>query len=155
MTDREEIQDVLTRYALGVDRQDLELLAASFTDDVHIELEGTGDIVGMRQLRAVFGGWAGLSSMPGLETFELVVSTHTIGMILFEIHDDVANTESYCTVQLVGRRGAENIALVRGIRYLDELTRGADGWKIRKRYHSVDWMYEAPASIMSTTRLER
>ena len=52
ISDRIEIDDLLTRYATGVDRKDWDLWETCFTDDARIDYTAFGGIAGAFQKRA-------------------------------------------------------------------------------------------------------
>jgi hypothetical protein len=43
--------------------------------------------------------------------------------------------------------GEPDRLIVRGVRYLDELRREGDEWRISRRYHTADWAFETTASL--------
>ena len=49
VADRLEIQEVLARYARGVDEHDWDLYRSVFTDDAHIDYTSAGFVAGPRE----------------------------------------------------------------------------------------------------------
>src|SRR5262249_46802673 len=112
MTDREAIVELLMRYAAGIDRNDIDEIAACFTDDVYSDLEGSmPDVVRMTQLRNPLGR-QGIKQMSELGVFELVISPHMIGTQLVAVDGDTATSEAYCIASPIGRRDGADVALV-------------------------------------------
>ncbi len=127
LVDRAAIQELLTRYAHGVDRRDLNLVAACFTPDAAYEGSlGSGTIdVALDALR---------DRMPRYRT-----TMHFLTNVLIELDGDRANSETYALVyhRLEGEDEDEDFIV--GVRYLDEVTRFADGWRITRRRTSMEF----------------
>lgn len=137
VADRLEILDVVTRYCTAIDQRDFERLRECFTPDVHAtyqdrELEpGVGALVDF--VRGV-----GPTVYP-VDVVEIVLSTHTVGNHTANVHGDRAWAETYVTACLVDRPVDGLRMRTRGVRYIDELTRTTDGWRIHRRTHVCDW----------------
>ena len=127
LLDRAAIHDVLLRYARGVDRKDLDLVAACFTPDAAYEgALAHGTIAeALARLR---------DSMARYDS-----TMHFIGNQLIEINGDTASSETYAVAyhRLTGD-SAPTLFTV-GVRYLDELVRDANGWRIRRRVVKMEW----------------
>jgi hypothetical protein len=130
LMDRAAIHDVLLRYARGVDRKDLDLVASCFTPDATYE----GAL-------ASGSARAALAALP--ERMARYASTmHVIGNHLIELDGDRATSEAYA-IAFHRRAGATEPAdLVVGIRYVDELVRRGDRWQIRRRVVHREWTRE-------------
>jgi len=127
LADRAAIQDVLLRYARGVDRRDLNLVASCFTPDASYEgalASGTiGDALARLRDRVT----------------QYEATMHFIGNQLIEIHADTARSETYAIAyHRLTDQGVGKLFTV-GVRYLDELTRGRDGWHIHRRVVATEW----------------
>ena len=121
LLDRAAIQDVLLRYARGVDRKDLALVAACFTPDAAYE----GALARLIERMAVW------------ET-----TMHVMANQLIELAGDQAHSETYAVAYHRAPGGRE---LVVGVRYLDDLVRRDDGrWLIARRVVATDWQREIP-----------
>ncbi|MDX2166959.1 MAG: nuclear transport factor 2 family protein [Deltaproteobacteria bacterium] len=127
LLDRAAIQDLLARYAHGVDRRDLDTVAACFTPDAGYQGSlGTGTIaVALDALR---------DRMPRYRT-----TMHFLTNVLIELHGDRASSETYALVyhRLEGEDEDEDFVV--GVRYLDELTRFPDGWRITRRRTAMEF----------------
>ena len=125
--DRAAIRDVLVRYAHGVDRRDLDAVAACFTPDAAYKGSlGEGSIdVALTALRERMGQYA--STM------------HFLGNQLIELAGDSATSETYAIAyhQLQLEDGRKNMAV--GVRYLDSLRRTDQGWRICRREVQLEW----------------
>ena len=131
LEDREEIRDVVIRYATALDSRDWTLLAEVFAPD------GAAD----------YGALAGTPTGP-TEIAEacrqvlagLDASQHMLGNIAVDADgSDRATATSYFRAQhyLVGDNGA-NTYVVAGV-YTDRLRRTADGWRIDYRTLTPTW----------------
>ena len=118
---RQEVADLLVRYATGIDRRDWELLRSCFTDDCVADY---GDI----------GTWNG-----GDEITEWMRNTHEpLGHSLHRITNptvaasgDAVTARSYVDAIVLGpdnARGAQAVGY-----YDDVVVRTDDGWKIARR----------------------
>ena len=121
LADRAAIQDVLLRYARGVDRRDLDLVSSCFVPDASYEGALASGTIGdaLARLRERMGRYE--STM------------HFIGNQLVELHGDTASSETYAVAyHRLTEAGIAKLFTV-GIRYLDELVRASDGWHISRR----------------------
>jgi ketosteroid isomerase-like protein len=128
LVDRAAIQDVLHRYARGVDRKDLTLVASCFTPDAVYEgslARGTVQEA-LARLETRFAAW---------ET-----TMHLMANQLIDLAGDQAHSETYAVAYHRGPGGE----LVVGVRYLDDLVRRDGRWLISRRVVALDWQRETP-----------
>ena len=127
LLDRAAILDLLTRYAHGVDRRDLALVAGCFTPDAAYEGSlGRGGIsVALDALR---------ERMPRYRATMHFLTNHAI-----ELQGDRATCETYALVyhRLEGEDEDEDFVV--GVRYLDDLVRLPDGWRISRRRTAMEF----------------
>jgi len=130
LADREAIRELLHRYALAVDRKQIDAVASCFTPDCAYEgALGTGTIGhALRALELAFERYAR--------------TMHMIGTQELRIDGDTAHVETYCVAYHV-RMGGGHLTV--GVRYLDDLVRGPDGWRIHRRVVRSDWTRDEPA----------
>lgn len=124
--DRQEIADVLVRYATGVDQRDWTQFRTCFTDDCVADY---GDI----------GVWNGADAITAWMEQAHRDCGHTLHRITNQvIGADGDGARARCYVDAVVMM-AGNQSGVRAVGfYDDELVRTADGWKVaRRRYTSV------------------
>jgi hypothetical protein len=118
-----DIQGVLQRYARAVDRDDWTLLRSCYHDGA-IDEHGryNGDIDGLIK-------WL-QGEMPRYES-----TMHCIHNMLVEVHGDRAVAETYCIAYHRVRPDQNGIQQDRvlGVRYVDQLSRDARGWRISHR----------------------
>lgn len=127
LADRAAIQDVLLRYARGVDRRDLELVASCFTPDASYEgALASGTIAAaLERLRDAMARYDG--------------TMHLVGNQLIEVDGDSARSETYAVAyhRLTGT--TEATLFIVGVRYLDDLVRDGDEWHICRRVVKTEW----------------
>lgn len=126
LLDRAAIQDVLLRYARGVDRRDLAIVAACFAPEAAYDgALARGTIA---------------QALPALaRAFTRYASTmHFIGNQLIELDGDRARSETYTVAyhRLLEPPPRDRTV---GIRYEDELARTGSGWCIVRRVVRLDW----------------
>lgn len=124
MVDREVRQDVvevMVRYATGIDRRDWQLFRSCFTEDCEADY---GDI----------GTWRGADAITDWMECTHAACGHTMHRITNEAispHGDGAIARSYVDALIMG---PDNQTGVRAAGYYDdELVRTPEGWRIAKR----------------------
>jgi hypothetical protein len=137
LLDRLEIQDVVNRYARGLDRHDDDILRSVFHEDA---VDNHGPWVGPRE---AFVAWANGPCHAHTNAHMHQITTHNC-----EIDGDVAHTESYC--QWVHRLKDEETVTVGGGRYVDRLEKRDGEWRIVVRRLILDYFYEAKGSVYGT-----
>ena len=125
---RAEIQDLIARYAVAIDTRDFHAVRACFAEGA----------------RATYGGVESPSGRDAIvdwlaANLTAVASTHLLAPPLIELHSDRAETVTAAIAVLIEERDGELVARTRGLRYSDQLERGADGWKIIRRVHEALW----------------
>lgn len=130
LADRQEITDVLYRYAWALDHHDWELLRSCFTADAvadFLELGGVNE--GIDAIVALISG-----VLSGLDA-----SQHLIGNPLASIDGDTATATCYLQAQHVftGAPGGDHFLV--GGTYADRLVRTPDGWRIQHRTLHATW----------------
>jgi len=127
---KDEIRDVLMRYARGVDRGDPDLISSCFFPDSvddHGGIELTGTEAGPR-----FTSSRKLSSSGQ-------AGQHFQGNITIQLEGDKAYTETYTVSFLIVERDGAEYTRYRGLRYLDRFERRNGEWKIAYRVVVDDW----------------
>jgi ketosteroid isomerase-like protein len=127
LLDRHAIRDLVTRYACAVDRRDFDAVAACFTPDAETDytyFRGPIAVV-LEKIRAGVNGFA--------------MTMHVLGNHLAEVRGDEATSETYAVCYHRRPGVPDGAQLVVAMRYLDELVRTTDGWRIRRRHATVEW----------------
>jgi 3-phenylpropionate/cinnamic acid dioxygenase small subunit len=126
---REEIRQVLARYARAVDRADRDQVRSCFHPDAHDDhgvVEGTVDDL-MRGYEVLLHGFD--STM------------HFLGNEYIDVHGETADVETYCIAfhrqQATPERSTRDLVL--GIRYVDRFERRDGDWRIADRQVVFDW----------------
>jgi ketosteroid isomerase-like protein len=132
ISDRLEILDLIGRYAQSIDDADVDGIMACFTENAEFALHGGAEIMRGSELRDFFArilGWAS-----GGKTM------HLMGQTTLELQAGVASGRT-TAVSFLNRSPA--IRSVRGLRYRDTFVKVEAGWRIAKRYHDIDWQFDA------------
>jgi ketosteroid isomerase-like protein len=119
LADRDEIRDCLNRYARGLDRHDVDLIASSFHEDAFVHDPAFSSVDG-------FAAWANEHHLGRWMAHQHFQSNETITIT----GEDVAHCETYCL--LLGRREGGDVDMI-GARYIDRVERRAGRWAIAER----------------------
>ena len=142
ISDRLELQQLVTDYANAIDARDFARLDHLFTPDAHIDYTAMGGIAGpYPKIRA----W-----LPeALKPFPAYM--HFIGNLSFEIDGDSATGQIACMNPMVipnAEGGTDTMFL--GLWYHDRYVRTNDGWRISERvekkcydFNMPEWMKKA------------
>lgn len=137
MSDRLEIQDLLTRYCDAIDSRDWDLLDTVFTPDARIDYAETGGAAGSYpEIKA----W-----LPrALERFPAY--QHMVAAPRLVIDGDAATSRTILFNPMVHRdeAGQEQVFFI-GLWYRDRLVRTAAGWRIAERYEEMAYAHNVPA----------
>ncbi|HEY3996465.1 MAG TPA: nuclear transport factor 2 family protein [Mycobacterium sp.] len=126
MTDRQDISDVLVRYATGIDRRDWPLFRTVFTDDCALDY---GEI----------GTWNGVDAVTEFMQQAHAMAGHTLHRLTNQaiaVDGDKATARTYIDGLIMFKDNDSGVNTV-GF-YDDDLVRTGDGWRIaRRRYTQV------------------
>jgi 3-phenylpropionate/cinnamic acid dioxygenase small subunit len=118
---RQDIAEVLVRYATGIDRRDWDLFRTCFTTDVHAEYGGIAT-------------WDGVDAITGYMADAHAGMGHTmhqLSNLAISVDADAAVARCYVDAVLMAPDGQTGLNPV-GF-YDDELVRTGEGWRIRRR----------------------
>ena len=121
-TDREQISDVLVRYATGIDTRNWVLFRTCFTPDVRADY-------------GAIGQWTDVDGITEFMTAAhqgMVATKHMISNVAADVDLDVASVVSYVHVVLVLAEDPPSWIDAVG-HYVDRFVRTADGWRIGER----------------------
>jgi len=132
---RQQIADVIYRYARGIDRMDFDLVRSCYHPDAYDDHGAfAGDVEQFIAAAAAF-----------LERW--TATQHFMGNMLIEIEGERARAETYA-VAYHRREDADGNGKddVMGIRYVDRFERRAGAWKIAHRVVATEWRRVDPVS---------
>jgi 3-phenylpropionate/cinnamic acid dioxygenase small subunit len=124
--DRQDIADLLVRYATGIDRRDWALFRTVFTDDCELDY-------------GVIGAWQGVDAVTDFMEQVHALAGHTmhrLSNLAIMVDGEKATARTYIDGLIMA---ADNTSGVNAIGfYDDEIVRTEDGWRIaRRRYTQV------------------
>ncbi len=125
---RQEIADVILRYARGIDRMDFELVRSCYHPDAYDE---HGSMKGGVE-----------DFIDGCRSFlpRFAATQHFMGNMLIEVDGDVARAETYAVAYhrelLADDSGRDDVW---GIRYVDRFELRDGAWKIAYRVVAQEW----------------
>ena len=129
LIDRQDILDVLHQYVHGCDRSNEPRIAEVYLPgamDNHGLFQGTGEEL------AKFV----CDSNPQYTTM-----SHLLGQSTIHIDGDKAGAETYFNATIARMDGEVRIVDMMGGRYVDQLERHDDKWKISDRVCTCEWSY--------------
>lgn len=141
LEDRASIEDLVVRYFLAADGDDLAGVGDSFTDDATFSSSGSINATGR----------AGIVEFIAGARKHMGLTVHTPNYVLCTFHDD-DHASGLVGAHLELVLGGQS--LFGAVRYEDDYIRGADGWKISRRdmrtIHIAPWA-EVGTSLASGT----
>jgi 3-phenylpropionate/cinnamic acid dioxygenase small subunit len=121
VSEREEIADVLLRYATGIDRRDWPLFRTVFTDDCQLDY---GEV----------GNWNGVDAVTEFMEQAHAMAGHTMHRLtnqVIAVDRDTAQARTYVDALIMV--GDSNSGVNAAGFYDDDLVRTADGWRVARR----------------------
>jgi 3-phenylpropionate/cinnamic acid dioxygenase small subunit len=119
--DRQDISDVLLRYATGIDRRDWSLFRTVFTDDCELDY---GEV----------GSWHGVDAVTEFMQQAHAIAGHTMHRLtnqVIAVDGDSAQSRTYVDALIM--LSANNSGVNAAGFYDDELVRTEQGWQIARR----------------------
>ena len=135
MSDRLEIQDLLTRYSHHIDSQNFEGLDDIFVADAFIDYT------------AVRGQKGTLPEIKDYLSAALVPFTgmqHMLGLPEIKIEGDVADVRTICFNPMVLEMEGEQKVFFVGVWYVDEMVRVGGNWRIKTRREELSYFHNLP-----------
>ena len=132
ISDRLEIDDLLTRYATGVDRKDWDLWETCFTSDAFIDYSAFGGTSGgVKEVRA----WLEKTMAMFPTSQHMVINRELV------IDGDAATCRAgfYNPMTLPEGEGGGTLLWFDGGYYCDDLVRTDEGWRIKKRVEEFSY----------------
>ena len=122
LSDRLQIDDLMIRYATGIDTKDWDLFRSCFTADVDADYGPIGHWHGVEEITAFMVD--AHRTMPR--------TNHMMSNIMVRLDGDTATARTYVHVVLIAN--AEPRTVIDSVgSYDDDLVRTADGWRIARR----------------------
>lgn len=137
VADRQELRELVERYAVVTDRRNLAALGALFTPDAVLETPGGGE---KRGREAITGLLLVLDS-------KYYLSMHFVGNHVVDFLEDGAVGETYCIAHHIYKVDEVERDTVMFIRYHDKFVRTAEGWRIARRKLGIDWQEDRPTTV--------
>jgi hypothetical protein len=123
--DKQDIAEVLLRYATGIDTRDWDLFRSCFADDLLAEYGGI----------ATWDSAAAITEYMEASHAGMGHSMHQLSNLAITVDGDEANARSYVDGVLMAADGQSGLN-PRGI-YEDRLVRTAAGWRIIYRRYTM------------------
>ena len=139
ISDRLEIQQLMTTYSNAIDRRDFERLDTVFTHDAYIDYRAMGGIDGRYpEVKA----WLG----PALKSFPRYY--HLIANTEIEVTGDSATARTVCfnPMEVPLPQGGSQVMFL-GLWYADKLVRTREGWRIHERVEEACYQHNVPAHV--------
>jgi hypothetical protein len=134
ISDRIEIDDLITRAAVATDSWDFKLLTTCYTEDSVVDYTNVG---GPRDKLAGILEWLEWSMNPGTVMERRVTNRY------IQLDGDTATGRSYMEkiMKVIDREDGTDRgpAVIVGCFYDDKFARTDDGWKIMERVEVVSW----------------
>ena len=136
ISDRLEIEDVLTRYCYAVDDREWDVYRALFTHDAVIDDRLTGGIESgveehIQYLRRALS--------------KVVLSQHAISTVRIDLSINTAQVRAHCSCPMVLDLGeSKPHVFFQGLWYRNSLVRAHQGWKISHLVEEGYWSHNMP-----------
>lgn len=137
LSDRMEIEDLITEYADAIDTLALDRLDQVFMPDAHIDYTAMGGIAGTYpEVKAFLA-----QSMPAFNATQ-----HMIANYLIRLNGDTATGKIMCfnPMRLAMPQDQALPVFFLGLWYLDDYIRTAQGWRIASRREVKSYSFNAP-----------
>lgn len=139
LSDRVEINDLLSRYAHAIDESDWDALDRVFTPDAVIDYTDLGGAKGtLAQTKQYLA-----EAMPNFTTFQHLSATSKV-----DLDGDKASAKTILFNPMVMQHEGERRVFFIGLWYVDQLVRTPDGWRIAHRREQKCWDYNAPDGML-------
>jgi hypothetical protein len=139
ISDRIEIDEVLTRYCYAVDDREWDVYRSIFTPDAVIDDRVTGGIESGIEEHIQYLGKA-LS--------RVLLSQHTLSTVHIHLNGNIAQVRAHCSCPMVVKAGeADNHVFFQGLWYRNSIVRTHEGWKISRLVEEGYWTYNKPPNF--------
>lgn len=139
LSDRIEIQELMTRYSNAIDSRDFDRLDSVFTPDAYIDYRALGGIDGHYP---EIKDWLA----PALAGFPHYL--HLVGNIEITLSGDTATACTLCLNPMeTPLPGGGSQVMFLGLWYRDNLVRTSKGWRISQRVEEACLQHNVPAHV--------
>ncbi len=138
--DKIRIRDIINKYFFGLDRRDWDAVSSCFTSDARWEskpetVDRSSETVVRNGIKVI------IEKLHKVEQFS--ATSHLATSQSIKIRGDTAAAETFAIAHCIFGPVDRGRIFVRGLLYVDELFRTAEGWRIQHRVHITIWQYEA------------
>jgi hypothetical protein len=142
--DKQEITEVITKFARALDRMDGDLMKACYWEDATEEHQ---DPIYPDMFRWNDNAWTFVPiAMKGFENLKL--TQHRVSNILIELEDNRATAEAYVWAYHVHEENGVDKEGILGGRHHFRFERRNDEWRIEHRSTVFDWNQNRDASAI-------
>jgi ketosteroid isomerase-like protein len=140
LSDRQEIQELLTAYSYAIDFRDWDALDNVFTEDAFIDYTEAVNVSGtVTEIKAFLA-----RTLTNFSSIQHAVSTSKI-----VIEGDTAHGRTICfNPVVIDQGGGASHVLFFGLWYRDTFVRTPLGWRIRTRYEEQSFRHNIPAGFV-------
>ena len=136
ISDRMELEKLVTDYATAVDSKNFNEFNNLFTKDAHIDYTAVGGIAGNLQEIITYLETA-LNHFPNYQ--------HLISNISLDINNNKATGKVMCfNPMLMAIADGQKQMFFLGLWYVDEYRRTGSGWRISRRTEEKSWVFNTP-----------
>jgi ketosteroid isomerase-like protein len=153
LADRLDLQQLISAYALAVDRHDRAAIAALFADDAILAVADSTSPSGQRivvQGRDAIAEFIVELAQPGGAHFP-GPTAHITGALVLVIEADTASGNSQCVAHHITNISGQMVHHTSYLRYQDGFVRRRGGWLIRTRVLHHDFQETRPVGDGSAT----
>ena len=139
ISDRLELQQLVTDYAHAIDQRAFERLDRIFTADAYIDYRAMGGIDGRYP---AIRDWLPLA----LQSFRGYM--HLIGNCSFDVQGDQASGRIACFNPMdIPLPDGDSQVMFLGLWYIDRYVRTVDGWRISERREEKSYAFNIPEAL--------
>ena len=145
ISDRLEIEDLITEYAEAVDQADLARLDEVFTEDAFVDYSAFGGAIGSYAEAREFLA----QSLPLFKHSQHMISNFQIKLDAERSDRATGKIMCFNPMQLDSPDQTQPVFFI-GLWYIDEYVNTEKGWKIAKRSEIRSWDHNTPEFIRSS-----
>lgn len=136
LSDRHEINDLMTDYCTAIDSKDFDALDQVFTRDAHIDYSAFGGAVGT---------FSEIKEYLKKSLVMFPAHQHLVSNVRIWLDGDTGRARSMChNPMVIGREGDNTQTAFFGLWYADELVRTPQGWRLSKRVVEGCYVHNLP-----------